>query len=121
MRFLKFAVLAALFALPVSSANAGVLSSLLSFDSDLDLLIDDSASFVVDRAGDADLLEVGDLLQGAFNLDNIDGNTVPSGSSIFGVFSFQVESITGGPTGQLVEFGAPTAVCLLYTSPSPRD
>ena len=109
MRFLKFAVLAALFALPVSSANAGVLSSLLSLDGNLDLLVDDSASFVVDRADDADLLQVGDLLQGAFNLDVIDGNTVPSGSSIFGVFSFEVESITGGPTGQLVQFGAPTA------------
>ena len=71
MRFLKFAVLAALLALPVSSANAGVLSSLLSFNGIEDVLIDQSRSNFDDLDNNG-VFSTGDILSGFVSIDQAD-------------------------------------------------
>ena len=123
MRFLKFAVIAALFALPVSSANAGVLSSLLSFNGVEDLLIDQSRSNFtdVDSSGG---FTVGDVLSGFVTIDQADPDSDSTGvvdvnSPEAVVFAFAAE-VTGQNINGSLNLGVST-VCLLYTSPSPRD
>ena len=103
----KCLIATGLVALMATQAQAGLFGSLLSGNGIPDLLLDDSASFVVDRGGDADVLEVGDLFQGAFELGEVDGNSVPAGTSIFGVFSLEVLSIDA--LAGVVQFGAPAA------------
>ena len=71
MRLLKFAVLAALLALPISSANAGVLSSLLSFNGTADVLIDQSRSNFSDNDQNGDF-STGDILSGFVSIDQAD-------------------------------------------------
>ena len=103
MRFLKFAVIAALFALPVSSANAGVLSSLLTFNGVEDLLIDQSRSNFLDADGSGGF-SVGDVLSGFVTIDqadpdsdNVDIVDVNSPEAV--VFAFAAEVTGENPNG----------------------
>ena len=71
MRLLKFSVLAALLALPISSANAGVLSSLLTFNGTADVLIDQSRSNFFDNDQNG-VFSTGDILSGFVSIDQAD-------------------------------------------------
>ena len=111
MRFLKFAVIAALFALPVSSANAGVLSSLLSFNGVEDLLIDQSRSNFtdVDSSGG---FTVGDVLSGFVTIDQADPDSDSTGvvdvnSPEAVVFAFAAE-VTGQNINGSLNLGVST-------------
>lgn len=85
--FMAAAVLA-VFAMP---AQAGILSSLLSYDGMEDEIQDDSVgTFTTATAG---VLAVGDVISGMISLDPVDGNNVPAGTSIIGAYSFEVETI----------------------------
>ena len=104
MRFLKFAVLAALFALPVSSVDAGIFGSLLSANGIADVIADDSAGSFIERGNIDGTLEVGDLLQGMISFDSVATNGVPAGSSLIAAYSFEVLEI--GEDGSYLELGA---------------
>ena len=143
MRFLKFAVLAALLALPVSSANAGVLSSLLSFNGLEDVLIDQSRSNFDDLDNNG-VFSTGDILSGFVSIDQADPDNdnlgiIDVNSPDAVVFAFAAE-VTGvdpetmvanlGPNvevlsslldSDIAENITDSGTCLLYTSPSPRD
>ena len=101
MRFLKFAVLAALFALPVSSVDAGIFGSLLSANGIADVIADDSAGSFIERGNIDGTLEVGDLLQGMISFDSVATNGVPAGSSLIAAYSFEVLEI--GEDGSYLE------------------
>ena len=115
MRFLKFAVLAALLALPVSSANAGVLSSLLSFNGIADVLIDQSRSNFDDADGNG-VLSTGDVLSGFVSIDQADPDNdsldiIDVNSPEAVVFAFAAEVTSVDAMSGLVELG-PNATTL---------
>ena len=98
MRFLKFAVLAALLALPVSSANAGVLTSLISGANASPLqLNDDSRDFFVDLDQSGGVTS-GDVLFGVVQIDSTTPPNISTNNQIVGVFSQTFDSITIDPT-----------------------
>ena len=70
MRFIKFAVLAALFAVPVCSADAGILVQNLSFNGFEDVIIDQSRSNIVDANEDG-VFSVGDAVYGYLSFDEV--------------------------------------------------
>ena len=126
MRFLKFAVLAALLALPVSSANAGVLSSLLSFNGIEDVLIDQSRSNFDDLDNNG-VFSTGDILSGFVSIDQADPDNdnlgiidVNSPDAVVFAFAAEVTGVTEVDGNSVANLG-PNVGCLLYTSPSPRD
>jgi hypothetical protein len=94
----KFLCVAALAAFSVP-AQAGVLSSLMTFNGNPDKLQDDSVAQVIDTQGNVNVLEVGDLLQGAFQISSVSGlpsgsgGAVPTGQSVYGVFSLEVLTV----------------------------
>ena len=94
MRFLKFAVIAALFALPVSSANAGVLTSLIGAvpDGGPLALNDDSRDFFVDVDG-SDGVTVGDVLFGVVQIDSTSPPNIDTNNQLYGVFSQTFETV----------------------------
>ena len=63
MRSLKFLVLAAVLALPVSFPNPGILSSFLSYDGQSDQLIDESIGRVID-VNQSGSIDAGDVITG---------------------------------------------------------
>lgn len=100
MRLLKFAVLAALLALPISSANAGVLSSLLSFNGTADVLIDQSRSNFSDNDQNGDF-STGDILSGFVSIDQADPDNdglgiidVNSPDAVVFAFAAEVTGVT---------------------------
>ena len=97
--FKKMFCAMALVALLAVPAQAGVLSSLLSFDGNPDKLQDDSAGVVIKGAGNLGAgLEVGDIVQGVINFDQIGAPAGPVGdNSIWGVYSLEVFAGPGGP------------------------
>lgn len=108
MRFLKFAVLAALFAVPVSSANAGVLNSLLSFDGFEDVLVDESRSsfFDNDQSGG---LSKGDVIYGFLAFSDAERSTGPNSfdnisltDQLVATFSFELTDIVADVNGAAV-------------------
>ena len=97
----KFLLLAAIAAMAFpASADAGVLSSLLSFDGAEDIINDDSVGNFREVMGNTTdgRLVVGDLLQGVINFNPIDGNGVPTGQSVIGIYSLEIVSIGAGGT-----------------------
>lgn len=111
MRFLKFAVIAALFALPVSSANAGVLTSLIGAvpDGGPLALNDDSRDFFVDVDG-SDGVTVGDVLFGVVQIDSTSPPNIDTDNQLYGVFSQTFETVVVDPTdGTASGTFAPTA------------
>ena len=104
-KFVCAAALAVVMLAPVS-LQAGVFSSLLSFDGTPDLITDDSVGNFVERGTVDGILEVGDLLQGMISFDPIDGNQVPAGSSAIAVYSLEVLGI--GTGGSSLTLGAAT-------------
>lgn len=117
MKLFKFAAVAAVFFLP-ASAQAGVFSSLLSFDGSVDVVEDDSVGSFVEKGVVDGILEVGDLLQGMIAFDPIDGNTTPAGSSVIGAYSLEVKSIGAGGTSLVLgaAAGADSITSLLGTA-----
>jgi hypothetical protein len=100
-----FAALA-VFAVPV---QAGVISSLLDFDGNLDILSDDSASVVRDvgttgvgGAGNG-ILDVGDVIQAVFEIRTIDGQQTASvggdGATVLGIVALEVQSFGASVSG----------------------
>lgn len=110
----KFFVAAALllFAAP---SQAGVVSSLLTFDGTPDTITDDSVGNFVERGTVDGILEVGDLLQGMISFGPLAGNAVPTGQSVIGAYSLRVKSIGVGGTSLVLEAasGADDVVTLL--------
>ena len=93
MRFIKFAVLAALFALPVSSVDAGVLTSLISGANATPLqLNDDSRDFFVDIDSSGGV-SVGDVLFGVVQIDSTSPPNISTENQLYGVFSQTFETI----------------------------
>lgn len=73
---------------------------------ELDNLDDFSVEYVVDAGGDPDLIEVDDLIRGAFTIDNVNGMSVSPGNlagneQMTGVFSLKVDTITPIPADPL--------------------
>ncbi|MEM6364597.1 MAG: PEP-CTERM sorting domain-containing protein [Planctomycetota bacterium] len=93
--FRKF-LFVGLTALISASADAGVVSSLLSFNGNSDVLTDDSVGLFVENGTVDNVLEVGDYLQGMISFDPLGGNAVPAGSSVIGAYSLEVVSIGAG-------------------------
>lgn len=89
-KLVALAMLAA-FAIP---AQAGLVSSLLSFDGIPDIVSDDSVGLLLD-GGDGSL-DVGDSIVGLIALDPLDGNAVPAGSSVLGLYAFDVKTASAG-------------------------
>ena len=117
MRFIKFAVLAALFVLPVSSVDAGIVSSLLTSNGVQDSLVDQSVdSFLdVDQSGTFNL---GDVLFGIAQIDQVQpdgGASITVAPARIGVAfaaevtSFESEGNLFGQDFFSVEFGAVTS------------
>ena len=94
MRFLKFAVIAALFALPVSSANAGVLTSLIGAvpGGGPLALNDDSRDFFVDVDGSGGVT-IGDVLFGVVQIDSTSPPNIDTDNQLYGVFSQTFETV----------------------------
>ena len=112
MRFIKFAVLAALCMVPFSSANAGILGSLLSFNGVEDRLIDQSRSNFNDNDQSGGF-SVGDVLSGFVSIDQVDADNdnlgvvdVNSPESVVFAFAAEVQSVD--PTTGLTELGVST-------------
>ena len=94
MRFIKFAVLAALFALPVSSANAGVLTSLIEAvpGGGPLALNDDSRDFFVDVDSSGGVT-AGDVLFGVVQIDSTSPPNIDTDNQLYGVFSQTFDSV----------------------------
>ena len=94
MRFLKFAVIAALFALPVSSANAGVLTSLIGAvpGGGPLALNDDSRDFFVDVDSSGGVT-AGDVLFGVVQIDSTSPPNIDTENQLYGVFSQTFETV----------------------------
>jgi len=73
-----------------TSAQAGLLGSLLSFDGNEDLLNDNSRAKIVDNDAD-DVLSTGDEIVGILEIEKVDGKDPSSfGGSIFAIFSLKL-------------------------------
>jgi len=117
MRYIKFAVLAALFALPVSSADAGIVSSLLTSNGVQDSLVDQSVDSFLDVDGSG-TFNLGDVLFGIAQIDQVQpdgGASITVAPARIGV-AFAAEVTSFEPVGSLptqdffsVEFGAVTS------------
>lgn len=91
MRILKFAVVAALLSLPMDTARASVLGSVLTFDGNPDILQDESRAFQI--AGGAPGL-IDDVFIGWLQITSAPlGPGVITPPSLVGIYSF---TITGG-------------------------
>lgn len=107
MKLFKFAAVAAVFFLP-ASAQAGVLSSLLTFNGTEDLLIDQSRSSLFD-ADSSGGFSLGDVLYGYVSIDQVDadndGLDVQDISPDAVVFAFAAK-ITGANLNGSINLGA---------------
>ena len=108
-KFILAAAIAAICFVPCT-AHAGLFSSLLSFDGTEDIIEDDSVGNMVEIVGNTTdgILEVGDIIQGMIAFDDVDTNEVPDGSSVIGLYSFEVLGIGSG--GSSLSLGAASGV-----------
>ena len=92
MRFLSFAVLAALFVVPIPSANAGVISLLNTGSNSLE----DDDFEIIQFSGDN--VSVGDRLFGVFRIQAVNETAISDGDATFtAVFAAEVTGVTGAP------------------------
>ncbi len=98
----------------VTSAHAGTLATHLTFDGAVDILDDDSVSFVIDRDGDM-ALSVGDIVSGVLRIGSTTANGVlAADDQLVGVYSIEIASSVGVP-------GADPTVLLTSTGVDPLD
>lgn len=110
----KFLCLTALWFL-ASPAQAGVLSSLLSFNGIQDIIEDDSVGTILDKST-IGVLESGDVLQGLIAFRTVDTLAIPNGSSIGAIYSFEVVSATPSTVTVTPATGADSVGTLLSTA-----